>query len=74
MIHGTTGIKEEDLLKLKQMCIAKFNIGTSLRQVIGNSLRQFMEAEPNKYDRQYFMSKVQPLAQVEAERILTLLG
>lgn len=74
VIHGTTGIKEEDLLKLKKTRVSKFNIGTSLRQVIGSRLREAMQAEPNKFDRQYFMAKVWPHAQEEAERILTLLG
>ena len=72
VIHGTTGIKEEDLISLKQTRVAKFNIGTSLRMVIGNRLREAMENEPEKYDRQYFMSKVFPYAQEEAERVLTL--
>ena len=74
VIHGTTGIKEDDLLRLKSMGITKFNTGTSLRKVIGDSLRMAMQAEPNKFDRQYFMSKVQVHAQAEVERILLLLG
>ena len=74
VIHGTTGIANDELLRLKSTRVAKFNIGTSLRRVIGDSLRQSMENEPEKYDRQYFMSKVQTHAQSEAERMLRLLA
>lgn len=74
VIHGTTGIKAEDLLRLKTSRVAKFNIGTSLRKVIGENLRQQMLAEPEKFDRQYFMAKVFPYAQQEAERIIQLVG
>ena len=74
VIHGTSGIKPEDLQQLKKTRVSKFNIGTSLRQVIGESLRTVMTQEPQKFDRQYFMKKVMPFAQKEAERIINLLG
>ena len=73
VIHGTTGITEDDLIKLKQTRVAKFNIGTSLRMVIGNTLRAKMAEEPDQFDRRYFMSKVLPSAQTEAKRIIELL-
>lgn len=74
VIHGTSGIKESDLIKLKQTRVAKFNVGTSLRQALGYKLREVMAAEPEQYDRQYFMAKTAPAVAEEASRILTLLG
>jgi len=74
VIHGTTGIKEEDILKLKQTRVSKFNIGTSLRMVTGENLRRLMNEEPNKFDKMYFMQKVMPFIQAEAERIIRLLA
>ena len=73
VIHGTTGISEEDIIKLKQTRVAKFNIGTSLRMVIGENLRKNMQDEPDQFDRRYFMSKVFPFAQREAIRLISLL-
>ena len=73
VIHGTTGINEEDIIKLKQTRVAKFNIGTSLRMVIGENLRKKMQDEPDQFDRRYFMSKVFPFAQREAIRLISLL-
>jgi len=74
VIHGTSGIKEADLLTLKKTAVAKFNVGTSLRQALGHNLRTAMQAEPEQYDRQYFMGKVSPHIEREATRILTLLS
>ena len=74
VIHGTTGIKDEDIIKLKQTRIAKFNIGTSLRMTLGQNLRRLMNEEPEKFDRLYFMKKTMPFVQQDAMRILRLLG
>jgi len=73
VIHGTTGIAESDIIKLKQKRVAKFNIGTSLRMVIGQTLRQKMAEQPEQFDRRHFMSQVFPLAQQEAVRLISLL-
>ncbi len=74
VIHGTSGIKESDLIKLKQTGVAKFNVGTSLRQALGYELRKVMAAEPEQYDRQYLLAKTAPAIEAEAGRILTLLA
>ncbi|MGB1010722.1 MAG: class II fructose-bisphosphate aldolase [Thiolinea sp.] len=74
VIHGTSGIYDADLLKLKQTRIAKFNVGTSLRQAIGNNLRAAMQAEPEQFDKSYFMRQIQPAIRDEVRRIMTLLA
>ncbi|OMH38807.1 class II fructose-bisphosphate aldolase [Motiliproteus sp. MSK22-1] len=74
VIHGTTGIKEEDLLRLKQTRVSKFNIGTSLRMAMGNNLRRLMNEEPDQFDRLYFIKKAMPYVRDDALRILKLLG
>ncbi|MEZ8142301.1 class II fructose-bisphosphate aldolase [Enterovibrio sp. FF113] len=74
VIHGTTGIAEADLLTLKQQRVAKFNVGTSLRMAFGQAIRESMQQEPDKYDRQYFAGKAMPVLQNEAARVLALLA
>jgi fructose-bisphosphate aldolase class II len=74
VIHGTTGIKDEDIIKLKQTRISKFNIGTSLRMTLGQNLRRLMNEEPDKFDKAYFMHKTMPYVQQDAMRVLELLG
>ena len=73
VVHGTTGIPEADIVRLKQTRIAKFNVGTSLRMVVGNSLRKAMEAEPDQFDRSHFMRKIMPDIRAEATRVIQLL-
>ncbi|MFC5077479.1 D-tagatose-1,6-bisphosphate aldolase subunit GatY [Vibrio thalassae] len=74
VIHGTSGIKASDILKLKQTSVAKFNIGTCLRQAFGFGLREAMNNELSKFDRIYFMKKVMPLVTKEAIRQFQLLS
>jgi len=74
VIHGTSGIKDEDILRLKKTRVSKFNIGTCLRQELGNNLRDYMNAEPDKFDRIYFMQKAMPHVKAEALRCFKLLS
>ncbi|MGX9418706.1 class II fructose-bisphosphate aldolase [Vibrio sp. WJH972] len=74
VIHGTSGIKEEDILKLKKTRVSKFNIGTSLRQALGHNLRDYMNAEVEKFDRLYFMKKAMPHVKEDAIRWFKLLS
>jgi len=74
VIHGTSGIKDEDILRLKKTRVSKFNIGTCLRQELGNNLRDYMNAEPEKFDRIYFMQKAMPHVKAEALRCFKLLS
>ena len=62
VIHGSSGICPKDLKKLKKTKVAKFNIGTSLRKVFGETLRNSFMKYPDKFDRLFFMEKtIQPL-------------
>lgn len=57
VIHGASGIYDEDMQKLKQEQIGKMNLGTSLRRVFGDTLRQEIEANPQEFDRQKLMKR-----------------
>ncbi|MHA2939898.1 class II fructose-bisphosphate aldolase [Vibrio sp. RC27] len=74
VIHGTSGIKVEDILTLKKTRVSKFNIGTCLRQALGNNLRKYMNEEASKFDRLYFMKKAMPHVREEALRNIELLS
>jgi len=51
VIHGASGIGDEDMAQLKKSRVAKVNIGTALRQVFGQSLRREMLSSPEVFDR-----------------------
>ena len=74
VIHGTTGITDADLRKLKQRRISKFNIGTTMRMRFANSLRTSLAQDVECFDRLTIMRPVVAALQTEAIRILTLLG
>lgn len=74
VIHGTSGIREADIQQLKQMRVAKFNIGTTMRQTFSRSLRQSLSDTPDRFDRLQLMKPVVAALQTEALRMITLLS
>lgn len=74
VIHGASGVADQDLAKLVQCGARKVNLGTTLRLAFGNELRKQFEEDPNVFDRialfQRCMIKVQEQA-VEKIRLLT---
>lgn len=74
VIHGTTGIREADLQRLKTMGVAKFNIGTTMRMTFARSLRASMARHPDQFDRLSLMKPVIDDLAAEARRIIGILG
>lgn len=74
VIHGTTGITDADLRKLKQRRVSKFNIGTTMRMTFARSLRSSLAQDTDGFDRLTLMRPVVAALQTEAMRVLTLLG
>ena len=74
VIHGTSGIFEADLARLAQTRVAKFNIGTTLRQSFGKGLRTTLTRHPERFDRLEIMQDVMPVMTREAVRMIGLLG
>ena len=74
VIHGTSGVKHEDIQKLAKSNVCKFNIGTVLRQRFGQTIRAELAADPALFDRLTLMRKVIPEVQAEAEHMIQMLG
>lgn len=74
VIHGTSGIFEEDIARLVRTRVAKFNIGTVLRQAFGASLRETLARHPERFDRLEIMGDVMSGVAVAAARMIRLLG
>lgn len=74
VIHGTSGIKPDEVKRLAKEGICKFNIGTCLRQRFGYSLRKTLENDPSVFDRLEIMKKVIPEVRDEADKMIALLG
>lgn len=74
VIHGSTGVKDEDLSKLSKHRVGKVNIGTALRMAFGNTLRWEMNNRPEEFDRIKFFKK--PMVEVKnvAKEKMIILG
>ena len=74
VIHGTSGIRDEDMKTLAARRVCKFNIGTTLRMAFGQSLRGHLQQNPDDFDRLTIMNGVMPAMTEEATRNISLLG
>lgn len=74
VIHGSTGVKDEDLIKLSKHRVGKVNIGTALRMAFGNTLRSEINSKPEEFDRIKFFKK--PMVEVKnvAKEKMIILG
>jgi fructose-bisphosphate aldolase, class II len=74
VIHGTSGLFDEDIVRLARTRVAKFNIGTVLRQAFGRGLRETLARYPDRFDRLEIMHDAMPAVSREALRMIRLLG
>jgi fructose-bisphosphate aldolase class II len=74
VIHGTSGIRDADIERLARTRVAKFNIGTVLRQAFGRGLRETLARHVERFDRLQIMDDVMPTVGREAQRMIRLLG
>jgi fructose-bisphosphate aldolase class II len=51
VIHGASGIPDDQVDKMKAYGIGKMNIGTAVRMAFGNTLREFAQENPDVFDR-----------------------
>ena len=74
VIHGTSGIKPEDIRILAARNVCKFNIGPCLRQRFGSALRNTLSSDEKLFDRLTIMKQVIPELSDEASQMIELLG
>jgi fructose-bisphosphate aldolase class II len=74
VIHGTSGIRDQDIERLARTRVAKFNIGTVLRQAFGRGLRETLGRHAGRFDRLEIMGDVMASVSNEAMRMIRLLG
>lgn len=74
VIHGASGLPDSDLAALCKTRVGKVNVGTALRRAFGETLRQEVLGNPDKYDRLALFEK--PVGRVEetAFALLTMLS
>ena len=72
VLHGGSGIPPEVRRDLaSESRVAKFNIGTELRQAFGRALRQTMSENPDTFDRISLLGATVPEVRDEAMRVIS---
>jgi fructose-bisphosphate aldolase, class II len=75
VIHGGSGVPPDQRTRLARTTpIAKFNIGTELRQTFGAALRQTLADHPDEFDRLKILSATEAPMTARARVILRSLG
>lgn len=75
VIHGGSGVPLAQRTRLaRTSAIAKFNIGTELRQTFGNSLRTTLQTHPDRFDRIEILSGTTPDLEAAARRVIRAIG
>ncbi len=75
VIHGGSGVPGEVRRALaRETTVAKFNIGTELRQVFGASLRAALSDDPSAFDRIAILSQTEPPLRDAAAALLQSFG
>ncbi|MDV2682892.1 class II fructose-bisphosphate aldolase [Alkalihalophilus lindianensis] len=74
VMHGSTGIPDEDLKKIAKTNFGKVNIGTALRMKFGHSLREQLDKNHDVYDRIELFGKAMDEVKEEAIQKMRLLN
>ncbi|MEK6217461.1 MAG: class II fructose-bisphosphate aldolase [Boseongicola sp.] len=75
VIHGGSGVpsaQRSHLARASRIC--KFNIGTELRMVFGQALREATTADPELFDRVGLLSQVEAPIETAARNVLKAIG
>lgn len=70
VIHGASGLQEEDFPHLCASRVGKINVGTALRRAFGQALREEVIKNPTIYDRQQLFQKPSACVEETAYQIM----
>lgn len=71
VIHGSSGVKDEDLAKMCDMGVNKINLGTSLRMTFGDTLRKTVNDMTEEFDRlKFFPNSMNAVKEKAKEKML----
>lgn len=73
VLHGATGIADDEMRLLRKHRIGKVNIGTIMRYTFGNALRESVNSMPETFDRLALMKNSIQAVESKAIDLLQLL-
>lgn len=73
VLHGSTGVPDEDLQNITETNFGKVNIGTALRMAFGEAMKETINSRPNVYDRmEVFPVSMKAVKDVAKEKLKLL--
>jgi fructose-bisphosphate aldolase class II len=73
VLHGSSGVPDEELVRAVRAGMTKINIATHLNQVFTNSVRSSLADNPAMVDSRIYLGPARDAVAVEAARLLRLL-
>ena len=74
VLHGSSGVGDDDLRRAVRAGITKVNIGTRLNVVFSGAIREHLASHPGEVDPREYISAGREALSAEAERLLVLLS
>ncbi len=74
VLHGSSGVSDDDLKRAVQAGITKVNIGTHLNVVFSGAVAQYLSSHPGEVDPRGYIGAARGALSAEAERLLVLLA
>jgi fructose-bisphosphate aldolase class II len=74
VLHGSSGVPDEELVRAVDAGMTKINIATHLNQVFTNSVRSSLADNPAIVDSRAYLGPARDAVAVEAARLLRLLA
>jgi fructose-bisphosphate aldolase class II len=74
VLHGSSGVPDEELVRAVDAGMTKINIATHLNQVFTNSVRSSLADNPTMVDSRKYLGPARDAVTVEAARLLRILN
>ncbi|MBB5887288.1 class II fructose-bisphosphate aldolase [Lactovum miscens] len=74
VLHGTSGIPDEDVSRAVSMGIAKVNYATELRQVFTKAIKAYIDEDPGVIDPKKYNGKAKQAVKELVKKKLVILG
>ena len=74
VLHGSSGVSDENLKRAVQSGMRKVNIATHLNHVFTDEIREFLASNPEVVDPRKYMKKARASVASETARLINLLS
>jgi fructose-bisphosphate aldolase class II len=74
VLHGSSGVSDEDLRHAVEAGMTKVNIATQLNKTFTTAVRMYLEAYPAVVDTRKYLGVGRDAVATEVARLLALLG